>query len=118
MGTGIRLTEEGRKFTEETVLEAYYNPETREEIIKIAKVLGIDLESLKDSILKRSFNPPLKNAKMILITKCRECRHCNYITRTDGQHDCYITPDKKVISNSNLDIIPDWCPLPDAPESE
>ncbi len=116
---GIKLTGEGKKFCEKTVLEAYYDPEKRKEIIKIAKVLEIDLEALKDSFLKKTLGiTKPKRIKMLQVTKCRECIHCNSITRTDDQHDCYITPGRKVISNSNLDIIPDWCLLPDAPELE
>ncbi len=53
---GIRLTEKGQKFCEENVLKAYYNLETREEMIKIAKFLEIDLEALKDSFLKKNLS--------------------------------------------------------------
>ncbi len=43
MGTGIKFTKKGWQFFEEEILKTYYNPEKREDIVKIAKVLNINL---------------------------------------------------------------------------
>lgn len=59
---GIILTEEGREFCEKLVLEAYCNPETREEIKKIAECLGLDLEGLKDCFIKKKLDEEGKKA--------------------------------------------------------
>ncbi len=121
MGTGIKLNQKGLKFVQEKVLKAYYNPETREEIAKIAKVLEIDLEALKDSVLKRIFNPPSKKAKMKLITKCEDCGYCVSIILADAGHACFYLEGERKIDGKHIydtKTIPDWCPLPDALEIE
>ncbi len=60
---------------------------------------------------------------MLLIEKCRDCKHCSSITRADSKHECDIAykdeskiyhqviPDPDIIGG-----IPYWCPLQDAPE--
>ncbi len=118
---GIKFTKEGLKFCEEKVLKAYYNLETREEMIKIAKVLEIDLEKLKDSFLKETLGiKKPKRVKMIFIKRCGECMYRG-IRQEDIRNGCF--KDSEGLKGNikpilDIDIIPNWCPLLDALGSE
>lgn len=51
--------------------------------------------------------------KMIVIQDCRECE--NFLWDFDvGRFKCTIQENKLI---EDLHIIPDWCPLPEAPQS-
>ncbi len=74
---GIVLTKKGREFCEKMVLEAYCNPDTREEVEEMAKCLGLDLEKIKDSFVKGALDVEKAAAVMILCEangcKCTIC---------------------------------------------
>jgi len=65
----ITFTKKGLDHCREVFLKAYYHPEKREEIIKIAKVLEIDIEEIKNSFIKKALNLEEPAAKATAPTK-------------------------------------------------
>jgi hypothetical protein len=54
----------------------------------------------------------LNKKKRILIKDCRECSNFRWDFNL-GQFKCTIQENTKI---EEIHIIPDWCPLPDAPK--
>ncbi len=53
--------------------------------------------------------------KKIKITQCQECPYCRYLTENE-KHECTYRGLEQIISN--IERIPDWCPLEDIEQED